>query len=56
MITIDNIDKVHELSLNDLCNELDRLTTLDSKRLQNLYLIHVLSNNITERLKHEIKH
>ena len=56
MITIDNIDKISELSINTLCDELDRLITLDSKNLQNLYLIAVLSNNITERLKNETKH
>lgn len=56
MITIDNIDTINQLSLNDICNELDRLIMLDSKQLQNLYLIAVLSNNITERLKNETKH
>jgi len=56
MINIDNLDQLSNYSINELCNELYRIDSLDSKNLQNLYLIAVLSNNITERLKHETKH
>jgi hypothetical protein len=56
MITIDNIDTISELTIDQLCDELYRLESLDSKRLQNLYLISVLSHNITERLKNHVKH
>jgi hypothetical protein len=56
MITIDNIETISELTIDQLCIELDRIVTLDSKNMQNLYLIAVLSNNITERIKHYAKH
>lgn len=56
MITIDNIDKVPYLSIDRLCDELDHYISLDSKNMQYLYIIKVLSNQITERLKNETKH
>jgi len=56
MIHIDNIDQVPNLNINDLCNELDHYISLDSKNMQYLYIIKVLSNQITERLKNHEKH
>ncbi len=56
MITIDNLNQLDNYSIDQICNELSRLETLDSKRMQNLYLIAVLSNNVTERLKNHAKH
>ena len=51
MINIDNIDQVPNLSLDDLCNEFDHYISLDSNNMQYLYIIKVLSNQITKRLK-----
>jgi hypothetical protein len=56
MITVDNIETISELSIDQLCIELDRIVTLDSKNMQNLYLIAVLSNNITKRIENHAKH
>ena len=56
MIHIDNIDQVPNLSIDDLCHELDHYISLDSKNMQYLYIIKVLSNQITERLKNHVKH
>lgn len=56
MITIDNLESISELTIDQLCDELDRLITLDSKNMQNLYLISVLSNNITKRIENHVKH
>ena len=60
MIHIDNIDQVPNLSIDDLCNELDHYLTLErvhhTKNMQYLYIIKVLSNQITERLKNHVKH
>lgn len=56
MITIDNLDQLDNYSIDQICDELSRLENLDSKRMQNMYLIAVLSNNITERLKNHAKH
>jgi hypothetical protein len=56
MINIDNIDQVPYLSIDRLCDELDHYISLDSKNMQYLYIIKVLSNQITERLKNETKH
>jgi hypothetical protein len=56
MIHIDNIDQVPNLSIDDLCNELDHYISLDSKNMQYLYIIKVLSNQITERLKNHVTH
>jgi hypothetical protein len=55
-IHIDNIDQVPFLSIDDLCDELDHYISLDSKNMQYLYIIKVLSNQITERLKNHAKH
>jgi len=51
MINIDNIDQVPYLSIDDLCYEFDHYINLDSNNMQYLYIIKVLSNQITERLK-----
>ena len=56
MFTIDNVKKINDYTIEFLCNELDRLITLDSKNMQNMYLIAVLSNNITKRIKNHAKH
>jgi hypothetical protein len=49
MINIDNLDQLDNYSIDQICDELARLENLDSKRLQNMYLIAVLSNNITNK-------
>ena len=56
MIHIDNIDQVPNLSIDDLCHEFDHYISLDSKNMQYLYIIKVLSNQITDRLKNHVKH
>jgi hypothetical protein len=56
MIHINNIDQVPNLSIDDLCDELDHYISLDSKNMQYLYIIKVLSNQITERLKNHVTH
>jgi len=56
MITIDNLDQLDNYSIDQICDELSRLENLDSKRMQNLYLIAVLSNNITKRIENHAKH
>jgi len=56
MITIDNLDQLNNYSIDQICDELSRLENLDSKRMQNLYLIAVLSNNITKRVENHAKH
>lgn len=56
MINIDNIDQVPYLGIDDLCNEFDHYISLNSKNMKYLYIIKVLSNQITERLKNEKKH
>jgi hypothetical protein len=56
MINIDNLDQLDNYSIDQICIELDRLVTLDSKNMQNMYLIAVLSNNITKRIENHAKH
>jgi conjugal transfer/entry exclusion protein len=56
MIDIDNLDQLDNYSIDQICDELSRLENLDSKRMQNLYLIAVLSNNITKRIENHAKH
>lgn len=56
MINIDNLDQLNNYSIDQICDELSRLENLGSKRLQNLYLIAVLSNNITKRIENHVKH
>jgi hypothetical protein len=56
MINIDNLDQLDNYSIDQICDELSRLQNLDSKRLKNMYLIAVLSNNITKRIENHAKH